>query len=354
MTLLIQNLDYTVSFLCLLFALHMMWVKADNPMPARLLGCVFFLLAAQAILLYLISLVGRPSLPAVLLPAMPLLLGPAIFFFFKSAATPDFKFKAMHSLSLIPAFLAVVMMAISFFLEGVDYLILLSEFSYLAALVGISFKGKRYFSIAGIYAATIYRWLVIAIVYLLAIFVADLMIYFEVQAGGAVEASVSLFVTLVFKLGIVGFLLFLALQNSPYFEWIYTTDVRIKKRSEKALSKGEEAAYRAIIEVFEKEISRLNSKGDVMPGLRDMAYRLEVPIRQLSKAVNHVFGESYSRHLNRRRVEWAKGYIEAHPETAMIDVMFESGFHSKSSFNKEFKSIEGMSPSEFRDSLIRS
>ena len=77
--------------------------------------------------------------------------------------------------------------------------------------------------------------------------------------------------------------------------------------------------------------------------------RLGVPARAVSSAVNRVTGENTSRYINRLRVEHARHLLES-TNLPVTDVMLESGFLSKSSFNTEFRRIAGTTPSEHRKS----
>ncbi|MCG8435795.1 MAG: helix-turn-helix domain-containing protein, partial [Gammaproteobacteria bacterium] len=85
--------------------------------------------------------------------------------------------------------------------------------------------------------------------------------------------------------------------------------------------------------------------------LRTAAKKLGIPARRLSESVNRVYGESYSRRMNRLRVEEAKRLLRDHPGKAMLEVMYEAGFRTKSSFNKEFRALEGVSPSEYQNGI---
>jgi two-component system, response regulator YesN len=58
-------------------------------------------------------------------------------------------------------------------------------------------------------------------------------------------------------------------------------------------------------------------------------------------------GESYVRHLNRIRVEKAKEQLR-HREIRVADVALRCGFESIPHFNRVFRSLEKMSPTDFR------
>ncbi|MEM6465884.1 MAG: AraC family transcriptional regulator [Pseudomonadota bacterium] len=75
--------------------------------------------------------------------------------------------------------------------------------------------------------------------------------------------------------------------------------------------------------------------------------RLGVPARSVSSAVNRVTGENTSRYINQLRVRHATHLLES-TNLPVTDVMLESGFLSKSSFNTEFRRIAGRTPSDHR------
>lgn len=57
--------------------------------------------------------------------------------------------------------------------------------------------------------------------------------------------------------------------------------------------------------------------------------------------------------LTTERIKRAE-FLISDPQAHIIDIAFDSGFSSVSSFNRAFKKIKGISPSEFRKTLIQS
>lgn len=76
-----------------------------------------------------------------------------------------------------------------------------------------------------------------------------------------------------------------------------------------------------------------------------LAHRLHVPIKQLSAAINIAKGENVSRYVNGFRVRHACQFLNA--GSSVTDAMLESGFNTKSNFNREFARVMGQSPSAF-------
>jgi AraC-like DNA-binding protein len=84
--------------------------------------------------------------------------------------------------------------------------------------------------------------------------------------------------------------------------------------------------------------------------LADLAKRLRVHSNYLSRIINETFGMNYNDFLNRYRIAEAKGRL-CDPEfkqKTVLEIMYDSGFYSKSVFNTAFKKMTGMTPSEFR------
>ena len=81
------------------------------------------------------------------------------------------------------------------------------------------------------------------------------------------------------------------------------------------------------------------------PGLTlaRLAKRLHVPIKRLSAAINHATGENVSRFINGFRIRRACERLEAGDN--VTTAMLESGFNTKSNFNREFLRVTGSTPS---------
>lgn len=81
------------------------------------------------------------------------------------------------------------------------------------------------------------------------------------------------------------------------------------------------------------------------PGLTlaRLARRLHVPAKQLSAAVNRTTGGNVPRHVNAFRIRHACARLRA--GDSVTAAMLDSGFNTKSNFNREFLRITGKAPS---------
>lgn len=82
-----------------------------------------------------------------------------------------------------------------------------------------------------------------------------------------------------------------------------------------------------------------------------LARKLGIPARQVSMAVNQVCGNNISKVLNEYRINHAKQLL-AHSEDSITEIYLNSGFQTKSNFNREFLRITGQTPSAYRQSVL--
>jgi AraC-like DNA-binding protein len=91
-------------------------------------------------------------------------------------------------------------------------------------------------------------------------------------------------------------------------------------------------------------------QGDSDLTLQDLADRLAVSPHNLSEVINGRLGTSFHDFVNGYRVEEAKRRLRD-PKLAhqtVLAVALESGFRSKSTFNKIFRRFTGVTPSQYR------
>lgn len=344
---LMQNLCYAVAFASLLLGLHMLAARPANPIPTRILGASFLLVAAQGILLAL-ALAGGPRIVFIARPTLAMLLGPLFYFYFASVSDPAFRFRAMHALHFVPALVIGAEMTTRVRLINVDYAIFASFFAYAAILWRFALRGPAGFAHLGAAQRDAFVWLLVCALVLTLAFLSETIIYFELRAGGELATSKTLVTMLFFNLTVVGLAVFSALRRPSPFDWMYALSAAARRGSGGPTMSEEERA--ACIAAFEKLVAVERPHLEENVTLADAARRLGVPARRLSQAINYVYGESFSRRMNRLRVEEAQRLLKIEPACSMTDVMFNAGFRTKSSFNREFRAIAGISPSEFRDS----
>jgi AraC-like DNA-binding protein len=86
--------------------------------------------------------------------------------------------------------------------------------------------------------------------------------------------------------------------------------------------------------------------------LEQLAGKLGLRPKVLSRAINEGLGRNFFELVNHYRIEEAKRLLTdpADKKITVLEVLYEVGFNSKSSFNTLFKQDTGMTPSEFKKS----
>lgn len=80
-----------------------------------------------------------------------------------------------------------------------------------------------------------------------------------------------------------------------------------------------------------------------------LAESLGISTNNLSQVLNESFGENFYKFINRYRIEESQRLLldSSFSHYNILGIAFEAGFNSKATFNKTFKEIVGVSPSEF-------
>ncbi len=87
--------------------------------------------------------------------------------------------------------------------------------------------------------------------------------------------------------------------------------------------------------------------------LPDLANRLNVPPHHLSRVINETLGLNFFEFVNRYRIKEVKDKM-MDPEFinfSLLGIAYESGFNTKSAFNRVFKKLTGMTPSAYKKQI---
>lgn len=90
--------------------------------------------------------------------------------------------------------------------------------------------------------------------------------------------------------------------------------------------------------------------------LQKLASQLDMPEKELSMLINHHMGKHFFDFINEYRIEEAKTIL-ANPEEkelTILEVLYQVGFNSKSSFYTAFKKVAGITPTAYRKGRLSS
>jgi AraC-like DNA-binding protein len=84
--------------------------------------------------------------------------------------------------------------------------------------------------------------------------------------------------------------------------------------------------------------------------LECLAKKMKMPEYQLSALLNKKVQKNFCDFINYYRTEHAKKLMSSTRDNSysILDILYDSGFNSKSAFNRCFKKYTGITPSEYR------
>jgi len=84
--------------------------------------------------------------------------------------------------------------------------------------------------------------------------------------------------------------------------------------------------------------------------LEELSRITSIPQRTLSSIINRHHEKNFFEYVNEFRVDRAADLLmKFDRDRSVLDVMSEAGFNSKSAFNRFFKKVKGMTPTQYRD-----
>ena len=116
---------------------------------------------------------------------------------------------------------------------------------------------------------------------------------------------------------------------------------------------NEESDYKSIFQALDALI--LEHQWYLRPRLTlaEVTNLTGIQSRDISRAINLVGKKSFNEYINQYRVEHVCNMLSQTPSVTLIDVANDAGFSSKASFNKVFKQLRGVTPSEYKSQLAR-
>ena len=166
--------------------------------------------------------------------------------------------------------------------------------------------------------------------------------------GNFVFLYATLILLLIFTFFFINQVLVKALNQPEIFAGIELNEAR-EKYTGSSLSEGEiEKHYNSLQSFLETEKLHLNPELT----MQDLSERMQVSTKTISQVINQRSGKSFYDFINTYRCEEAKKLMrDSDPRVTVLEILYEAGFNSKSSFNKEFKKLTGFTPTEYRKSL---
>ncbi|MFS4473643.1 helix-turn-helix domain-containing protein [Chryseobacterium sp. T20] len=364
-------------FISILLAIFLVTVKTKHKV-SNVLFAVFLILNAIDIcdpLFYMV--VDGPSNLGMFKNMFVFLQIPVFYLYVLSVCYSDFKLKPQHllhaipfiitNLALVPRFYGVDTASKIFFIENrqnmmelkFNHILLhVQMVIYFVAVFRVLRKSKTLYleNYAGKNINS-YNWLfqftvVLCIVYGIALLKNILKFSDYVYISEGIKAGL-----LLLSLFIICWYLFKALNHPELFR---NVDSKLKLVSEMVSEEKKSEGPVTSDSEYNEELLRLkNYMVEKKPFLnssltiQEVSGEIEIPVRELSLLINHQLGQHFYDFVNTYRIENAMDILkdETKSKVTVLEILYEVGFNSKSSFNTAFKKHTGTTPTLYRKNL---
>ncbi|WP_109697702.1 helix-turn-helix domain-containing protein [Chitinophaga deserti] len=371
----------TISlFISLFLGVFLITVKTKNKLSNSLFALFLLITAIDISEPLFNTMVDGPSNLGMFRASFAFLQIPVFYLYVLSVCYSDFKLKLKYLLHLLPFLIANLVLLPRFYsvdvaskihfiinrqsmieLQFNHVMIHVQMIVYAIAVFRVLRKSKKLYleNYAGKNINS-YNWLLqfailLAIVYLIAL--AKNIFKFSDYPHISEWIKSGLLVLGLFN---ICWYLFKALNNPGLFRNI---DSSLKLVSEiVAEDKSNEQSIAGERE-WQEDILRLKKymieeKPFLNPSLtiQDISGKMGIPVRDLSLLINHQIGQHFYDFVNTYRIEQAMNMLkdDTKSKVTILEILYEVGFNSKSSFNTAFKKHTGNTPTSYRKELKNS
>ena len=364
-------ISFMVAFQFFFVAIYLCTNKKGVRRNNRILGLLFFVFSIS---LFDFTLrVSEVFLPIPLLHQLDdgffFLYGPLIYFYVKGVVFSDFRFKITNVLHLIPfliytAFISYHLMVTDISIQAdvtrkindsdlPIWVFLINLIYYIHILTYLWFGWQN----IGQYRTVIkdqfssideinLEWLSFMIKAFATITVVAMIHNTIPIFGNIIVNYVTLALLLVAAFYFISQVLVKALNQPAIFSGIPQKEAQ--KYASSNLTEETLTIHKTALQLLMEE-EQLYLDPDLTS--QQLAERMDIPPKTLSQVINQGFHLSFFDLVNSYRCEEVKRILKGpDPKITILEAMYQAGFNSKSSFNKEFKKLTGQTPSEFKRS----
>jgi AraC-like DNA-binding protein len=362
---LISLLSFLITFQLLFVGIFLITHKKGNRRNNVLLGTIFILIAWNMgdLTLKINGIVLKWEFLQQIDDGFFLLYGPIIYLYSQGVIFRDFKLSGSNLLHLIPFLLLIIILLvqgnqmpetseeiIEDKLPWQFYLLSALMYTHIFIYLGLTYKSLwKYRKIIKNKYSQIDQinldWLSFSLNTFGLITFISLVHNFIALAEDRSVFMVTLVLLLIFIFYFVNHVILKALRQPEIFAGITQNETTKYLRSN--LTKDQIEEYKKhLLVLFRSEKPYLNPQ----VSLADLSEKLSLSTKHLSQVINQSFNKSFFDFINSYRIQEAQQIFKESNDDKLtiLEVMYQAGFNSKSSFNTAFKKETGQTPSEFR------
>jgi len=371
---LLQGIAKISVFVSLLMAFFLYTVKTENKLANRLFAWFFIVSAIDLSGFFVFEYIQDFLNLVIFRWTICLLAMPLFYLYVLAVCYSDFRLKWKHSLHLLPIIVVNLVFLPRFYLgmnkellNSIDqmpeiyFIQILIEFQYVFYIVSAFLVLKQYKEIyLENYAnpsSLTYKYLFqMTIVFLIAhclVALKNVLRYSDYRQVflwlNVVVGTVALFITcwLVMK----------ALNHPELFRGI-NSKLKLTKDILPEINDNTIEVKEHHNEVINEQILNLKQYMtekepflDPSLTIQELANQIDIPVRDLSVLINHKMDQHFFDFVNEYRIQKAMTILkdESKSDLTVLEILYEVGFNSKSSFNTSFKKYTNLTPTAYRN-----
>ncbi len=359
-------------FISFFLAFFLLTVKTEHKTSNRIFAFFLIITAIDTSEPLISQFSDGPSNLGILRTTIAFLQIPAFYLYILSVCYSDFKWKPKYLVHLLPFLIVNLAFVPRFYAVDLDskinfivnrqnmielkfnhWLLHFQILIYFTAVFLLLRKAKKlYLENNSGGSLNSYNWLfqltsVLAVLYLIVI----LKNIFKFSDYSYVSDWIKIGI-LVLQLFIICWYLYKALNDPGLFRNI---DSKLKLVSEIILEEKKIEPEILNEDLLKLKKYMIDEKPFLNPALtiQDISKEMNVPVRELSVLINHQLGQHFYDFVNTYRIENAMEILKdaTKSKVTILEILYEVGFNSKSSFNTAFKKQTGNTPTEYRKTL---
>ena len=364
----ISIVSLIIVVLFLFFSAFLLTVKTNKKLSNQLLAGFLIITAIDISVFFYHNFIVLPPSIEMLRIQISSFKDPLLFLYILSVIYSDFKLKTKHLILLTPWILSIIILIPNFFLASktnqlsfitnytntsestfIIAMIRTAEIAYIIAEIYFLLRYRKlllenYTSKEAFYN---YHWVKQLIIFIL---VGQLLTSIKgtIRDSGSFDIDiVNVFrvILLLFGLFFSFWLVFKALLSPKLFRGI-----EVNLRLSKEMVPEDSIEPNKQIELIKSCMIKEEFFLDPSLTVKSLSEKINIPHRELSILINQELGQHFFDFVNSYRIEKAMSILKdpLKKKHTVLEILYEVGFNSKSSFNTAFKKHTGKTPTAFR------
>ena len=366
----------TTIFIMLLLAFFLLTVNTKNKLSNRLFAS-FLMVTAFDLSSFFTDKYFETNLNfEIFRMTISLLIMPIFYLYVKAVCHSDFRLKIKHLTLIIPFVITNLVFIPRFYLATtiesifiyehfkqmleIRFFYILAELQYAFYIVLVFIILKKY---KEIYLENYtnsnhssYKWLFQMTVFFL---IAHCIVFFKsvtrytdynvfLNISNVIIGTIALIISCWFVLK--------ALNNPDLFKGVDSNMLLINEvvisTEKESFQTPKSVEIASQIELVKKYVLENESYLEPSLTIQELSKQVNIPVRDLSILINHQINQHFFDFINEYRIQKAMQILKnpSKSKFTILEILYEVGFNSKSSFNTAFKKYTNQTPTEFRNS----